>query len=70
MPIFNFGETDLYDQYDSPPGSFMRRMQDFFRTNFGFCPILPKGRSFFGLTFSIIPKRHPVATVGKITIFY
>ena len=68
MPVFSFGETDLYDQVNNPRGSLLRRMQESFRKITGVAPVLPIGRGFFQYSFGIIPLRKPVFTVGKFII--
>lgn len=66
VPVFSFGETDLYDQVNNPKGSVLRRMQEIFRKVTGIAPVLPLGRGLFQYSFGIIPMRKPVFTVvGK-----
>lgn len=54
VPVFSFGEVDIYDQVSNPHGSALRRLQEFILNRFGFTlPIvkgveaLSKGASFF-----------------------
>ncbi|PSN36198.1 2-acylglycerol O-acyltransferase 2-A [Blattella germanica] len=65
VPVFSFGETDLYDQVSNPKGSLIRKAQEKFRKLTGIAPVLPIGRGLFQYSFGIIPLRRPVYTVGK-----
>lgn len=62
VPVFSFGETELYDQLDGPR---LRRFQEALRKWIVIAPVIPIGRGFFQYSFGIIPRRHPVTTVGK-----
>lgn len=63
VPVFSFGETDLYDQVYRPEGSTFRRVQNYIRGIIGLAPIVFSGRGFFQYSFGIIPKRLPVTVV-------
>lgn len=65
MPVFSFGETDLFDQVSNPPGSFLNSLQCSLQKLTGFAPCLPNGRGFFQYSFGLVPRRRPVAIVGK-----
>lgn len=66
IPIFSFGETDIFDQMDNPPGSLLRKLQDFLTKYLGFSPPVFHGRGVFNYTFGILPYRKPINTVvGK-----
>ncbi|KAK3583647.1 hypothetical protein CHS0354_021384 [Potamilus streckersoni] len=66
VPVFSFGETDLYDQVNNPDGSLLKNLQMFLTKRFGFSPPIFYGRGVFNYTFGIMPYRHPVTTVvGK-----
>lgn len=68
VPVFSFGETELYDQLDGPR---LRKFQEALRRWIVIAPIIPIGRGFFQYSFGIIPRRHPVVTVGKfLSVFY
>ncbi|KAJ8921382.1 hypothetical protein NQ315_002998 [Exocentrus adspersus] len=63
VPVFSFGETDLYDQYDGPR---LRKFQEAVRKKISVAPVIPIGRGFFQYSFGMLPQRHPVKTVmGK-----
>jgi len=64
VPVFLFGETNLYEQVDNPEGSMLKRLQDFLTHKvFGFSPPIFKGRGVFNYTFGIMPYRTPLNTV-------
>ncbi|XP_070159400.1 diacylglycerol O-acyltransferase 2 [Polyergus mexicanus] len=63
VPVFSFGETDLYDQVYSPEGSTLRRIQNYIRNFIGLAPVIFSGRGFFQYSFGLIPKRLPVTVV-------
>lgn len=44
VPVFSFGETDIYDQVNNPRGSRLREWQDSLLRVFGFSMPLIKGR--------------------------
>ncbi|CAG5875296.1 unnamed protein product [Menidia menidia] len=61
VPVYIFGENDLFHQLIFSEGSLGRRLQDMFKKITGFAPCL-----FIGEQFVFIPKRTPVTTVvGK-----
>ncbi|XP_018568263.1 2-acylglycerol O-acyltransferase 1-like isoform X2 [Anoplophora glabripennis] len=62
VPVFSFGQNDLFDQLDGPR---LRRFQEALRKWIVIAPIIPIGRGFFQYSFGLIPRRHPVVTVGK-----
>ncbi|XP_034934957.1 2-acylglycerol O-acyltransferase 2-A-like [Chelonus insularis] len=63
VPVFSFGETDLFDQIVAPKNSLLNRIQEFFRKNVGVIPVLVIGRGFFQYSFGIIPRRRPISVV-------
>ncbi|KAJ8675213.1 hypothetical protein QAD02_010999 [Eretmocerus hayati] len=63
VPVFSFGETDLYDQVDNPEGSKLRAVQEFIKKHTGIAPVVPIGRGFFQYTFGLIPQRSPIHVV-------
>jgi hypothetical protein len=68
VPVFSFGETDLYDQVDNPEGSWLRWAQELCRRITGIAPVVPLGRGLFQYSFGIVPHRRPVTTVGNISL--
>ncbi|KAF2903888.1 hypothetical protein ILUMI_02283 [Ignelater luminosus] len=66
VPVFSFGEVDVFDQLDNPKGSVVRTIQDWLKKVTGVAPIVPVGRGFLQYTFGFVPFRTPVATIiGK-----
>ncbi|XP_005100228.1 2-acylglycerol O-acyltransferase 2 [Aplysia californica] len=63
VPVYAFGENDLYDQVPNPQGSRVRRFQNFLTHMLGFSPALFHGRGVFNYTFGLLPYRKPVHTV-------
>jgi len=64
VPMFAYGENDLYKQVANPPGSRLRRLQTLMTKLLTFSPPLFHGRGIFNYTFGLLPFRHPVEVVG------
>ncbi len=58
IPSLGFGETNMYDQVANPPGSYLRRLQDWLLGNFTLAPPLY-------YSTRLIPYRKPLTVVGK-----
>ncbi|GLD46934.1 diacylglycerol O-acyltransferase 2-like protein [Lates japonicus] len=58
VPVYSFGENELFKQVIFSEGSLSRRLQDLFKRIMGFAPCL-----FVGEHFAILPYRTPVTTV-------
>jgi len=66
VPVFSFGETDVYDQVDNPQGSRLRKIQELLQTKMGFALPLIKGRGIFNYQFGLLPQRRAITScVGK-----
>jgi len=66
VPVFSFGENDLYEQVPNPEGSKLRNFQTKFKSIIGFSPPVILGRGLFQYSFGYVPYRHPIFTVvGK-----
>ncbi|XP_011311789.1 2-acylglycerol O-acyltransferase 2-A isoform X2 [Fopius arisanus] len=63
VPVFSFGETDLYDQIQLSTDSFLGKVQNYIRKAIGIAPIIVVGRGFFQYSFGLIPQRRPVTVV-------
>ncbi|XP_052784158.1 2-acylglycerol O-acyltransferase 2-like isoform X2 [Mya arenaria] len=74
VPVFTFGENDVYEQVQNPEGSRLKRLQIFLTHKiFGFSMPIFKGRGIFNYTFGIFPYRRPLNTVaetGRLPICY
>ncbi|XP_055279683.1 2-acylglycerol O-acyltransferase 2-like isoform X1 [Moschus berezovskii] len=66
VPIFSFGENDIYDQVENSPGSWLRWFQDRLHKSIrGSIPLF-YGRGVFQYSFGLMPYRRPITTVvGK-----
>ncbi|XP_030637407.1 2-acylglycerol O-acyltransferase 3b [Chanos chanos] len=58
VPVYSFGENDLFKQVVFPEGSMGRRLQSIFKHVMGFAPCL-----FAGERWLLMPYRSPVTTV-------
>lgn len=58
VPVYSFGENELFQQVILSEGSLGRRLQDLFKKIMGFAPCL-----FVGERMAFIPFRNPVTTV-------
>ncbi|CAK9830076.1 2-acylglycerol O-acyltransferase 2 [Anthophora retusa] len=63
VPVFSFGETDVYDQIYGTEGSRLKKVQHYIRKKIGLAPVILKGRGFFQYSFGIIPQRRPIYVV-------
>ncbi|XP_077488785.1 2-acylglycerol O-acyltransferase 2-like isoform X2 [Amblyomma americanum] len=63
VPVFSFGENELFAQLDNADGSRLRRLQTWLTRKFGFSPPLFIGRGIFQYSWGLLPHRRPVVTV-------
>jgi len=63
VPVFSFGENEVYLQAENPEGSRIRAIQDRFKVIFGFSPPLFHGRGMFNYNLGLLPFRKPITTV-------
>ncbi|XP_015683120.1 2-acylglycerol O-acyltransferase 2-A-like [Protobothrops mucrosquamatus] len=63
VPVFSFGENELYDQVENPKGSWVRWTQERLQKIMGFSLPLFYARGIFQYTFGFIPYRKPIFTV-------
>lgn len=63
VPVFSFGEVDVYDQPPNEKGTTLRKIQEMYKKWTGIAPALFIGRGFFQYNFGIIPRRSPIHTV-------
>jgi 2-acylglycerol O-acyltransferase 2 len=65
VPIYSFGENDLYEQAPNGEGSMLRKWQNFFLKYAGFATPFFSGAGSMGasMPMSPIPARVPVITV-------
>ncbi|KAI8454413.1 diacylglycerol acyltransferase, partial [Phakopsora pachyrhizi] len=67
VPVFSFGENEIYDQLVSQDGSVLSKLQKGFKRLFGFTFPIFYGRGLFGSgSIGLLPHRRPiVSVVGK-----
>uniref|UniRef100_A0A8C9AHL3 Acyltransferase n=1 Tax=Prolemur simus TaxID=1328070 RepID=A0A8C9AHL3_PROSS len=66
VPIFSFGENDLFDQVENSSGSWLRCVQNWLQKIMGISLPLFHGRGIFQYSFGLMPYRRPITTVvGK-----
>ncbi|KAI9019448.1 diacylglycerol acyltransferase-domain-containing protein [Phycomyces nitens] len=66
VPVFSFGENDLFDQLDNSKGSPVWKFQKKMQALLGFTLPLFHARGIFNYDVGLMPFRHPVVTVvGK-----
>ena len=63
VPVFSFGELDVYGQPSNEPGTFLRTYQDFFKKLTGVTLAMFYGRGFLENSFGWLPYRKPITTV-------
>ncbi|KAI8988205.1 diacylglycerol acyltransferase type 2B [Mycotypha africana] len=66
VPVFSFGENDIYNQMENSVGSRLYKFQEWIKSVFGFTLPLFHARGIFNYDVGLIPFRHPIVTVvGK-----
>ncbi|OWK18176.1 MOGAT2 [Cervus elaphus hippelaphus] len=66
VPIFSFGENDMFDQIENSPGSWLRWFQEQILKIVGASIPLFYGRGVFQYSFGLMPYCRPINTVvGK-----
>lgn len=63
VPVFSFGENDLWDQVANPPGSALRSFQQSFQKLMNFAPPMLHGRGVFTYNYGLMPYRREVVSV-------
>ncbi|XP_055844068.1 diacylglycerol O-acyltransferase 2-like [Episyrphus balteatus] len=63
VPVFSFGEVDVFDQLDNPPNSFVRNMQLLVKKVTGISPLIILGRGFFQYNIGMLPQRRRIVQV-------
>ncbi len=58
VPVFSFGETNLYTTMPLEEGSFFHKLQITFMNKFGFSTPIFSGRGLFNYSFGILPHRY------------
>lgn len=63
VPVFSFGEIDLFEQVRNPKGSIIRRLQEWMKKFTGVAFAIPLGRGYLQYSFGLVPLRKPVSTI-------
>uniref|UniRef100_A0A8C5LG46 Acyltransferase n=2 Tax=Jaculus jaculus TaxID=51337 RepID=A0A8C5LG46_JACJA len=63
VPLFSFGEIELFKQINNTKGSWLRTIQDIVRKYTGLALPIFYGRGIFQYNFGIMPYRKPIHTV-------
>ena len=64
VPVFSFGENELFNQVSNPRGSRLRAFQNKLMKILSFAPPLFFGRGILPKIIGFVPYRRPVCTVG------
>ncbi|KAB1279157.1 2-acylglycerol O-acyltransferase 1 [Camelus dromedarius] len=64
VPVFSFGENELFKQVSNPEGSWLRTVQEKLQKIMGFALPLFHARGIFQYSFGLMPYRKPIHTVG------
>ncbi|XP_006134902.1 2-acylglycerol O-acyltransferase 1 [Pelodiscus sinensis] len=66
VPVFSFGENELFKQVENPRGSWLRTLQERLQKIMGFALPVFHARGIFQYSFGLMPYRKPIHTVvGK-----
>ncbi|XP_029985778.1 2-acylglycerol O-acyltransferase 2-A-like isoform X1 [Sphaeramia orbicularis] len=63
VPVFSFGENELFDQMENPTGSALRRLQNRLQSIMGVALPLFHARGVFQYSFGLMPYRQPIHTI-------
>nr|XP_025965544.1 2-acylglycerol O-acyltransferase 1 isoform X1 [Dromaius novaehollandiae] len=63
VPVFSFGENELFKQVANPRGSRLRKIQEKLQKIIGFAVPLFHARGIFQYSFGFLPYRQPIHTV-------
>ncbi|KAJ7623639.1 DAGAT-domain-containing protein [Roridomyces roridus] len=65
VPVFSFGENDIYEQMPNEPGTTVHMLQNKFKNVFGFTLPLFHGRGLLNYNLGLMPyRRQIVAVIG------
>lgn len=66
IPIYSFGENELYSQPEFAKRSFITKIQRKLKKLTGIAVVIANGRGFFQYSFGMLPRRRPINIVGKL----
>jgi len=66
VPVFSFGENDIYEQMPNDPGTTVYKLQQKFKSVFGFTLPLFHGRGLLNYNLGLMPyRRQIIAVIGQ-----
>uniref|UniRef100_A0A667YH31 Monoacylglycerol O-acyltransferase 2 n=1 Tax=Myripristis murdjan TaxID=586833 RepID=A0A667YH31_9TELE len=63
VPVFSFGENEVFDQVENPRGTWLRWIQERLQAIMGISLPLFHARGIFQYSFGLMPYRKPITTV-------
>ncbi|XP_056141115.1 2-acylglycerol O-acyltransferase 2 [Lampris incognitus] len=63
VPVFSFGENEVFDQVENPKGTWLRWVQERLQSIMGISLPLFHARGIFQYSFGLMPYRKPINTV-------
>lgn len=63
VPVYAFGENDIYKQIDNPEGSKLRKIQEWGKKKMGISLPLIYGRGYFQMALGLLPMSRAVNVV-------
>ncbi|KAL0182769.1 hypothetical protein M9458_022144, partial [Cirrhinus mrigala] len=63
VPIYSFGENEVFDQVENPRGTWLRYIQERLQRIMGVSLPLFHARGVFQYSFGLMPYRKPINTV-------
>ncbi|KAK7818862.1 hypothetical protein U0070_001065 [Myodes glareolus] len=63
VPVFSFGENELFKQINNPEGSWLRMVQEKLKKSTGITLPLCYARGIFQNNFGLVPYRKPIYTI-------
>lgn len=69
VPVFSFGDHELWEQEENPKGSLIRAFQDKSQKLLTFALPIFHARGIFQYNYGLIPYRKCVNTIGKWIVF-
>ena len=65
VPVYSFGENEVFDQVDNTRGTWLRWSQERLQSIMGVSLPLFHARGIFQYSFGLIPYRKPINTIGE-----
>lgn len=65
VPVFSFGENEVFDQVENPQGTWLRWTQERLQSIMGISLPLFHARGIFQYSFGLMPYRKPITTIGE-----